>query len=1320
MTVELNRHSRIWTTITQVALVAAILLVGVGITEAADEGDPSVLAPVSFPFDLGSIPAGATVTVVFDVQIDNPLTVPPFDHVSNQGELSGPGVPPLLTDDPDAPGPDDPTVTPIDTADLALTKTDTPDPVFAGEALQYTLSVANNGPSEAESVVVTDPLPPGVNYVSASGTGWSCGEAGGLVTCTRPTLAFGPAPNIVIATLVDPNAVGTVINSATVASTTSDPIPGNNSGSASTTVDAEADLSITKTDDIDPVNAGTTLNYTIEVANAGPSDAANVVVTDTLPAGVTFVASNGCAEDPNGVPTCTLDTLAAGASVQFNIEVDVDGTTDGTITNNASVASDTTDPNPGDNATSEDTLVLAVADLDLTVAGSVNPVTAGETLTFAFDIDNLGPGDAQNVTVFNVLADETSYSGDTLGTCAQPADLVGFIAQLDGASEVPPVVTATAGAAALAIDTTTGELWFNLHVEGLLAPNDVVAAHIHDGAAGSNGPVVHTLYGGTPVFDPANPIAGSIQLTPTELSNLLTGDHYVNIHTDDFPSGEVRGQLVVAAQIPVRCAVGTIVGSTDRLFDLVVDVASDVPPAVEFDNLAMVFSSTSDPDEVPLPAPNGTGLLRGATAGVSTAVTTAADLVISKTDSVDPVVAGDPLSYTIQVVNNGPSDAADVVVTDTLPAGVSFVTTAGCAEDPAGMPICTLGTIPAGGSASYTIDVVVGAGTFGTITNTADVVSSTPESNPGDESTSEDTSVVAVADLAIAKADTIDPVTAGANLGYTLVVSNNGPSNDPATVTVTDLLPAGVIYVSASGAGWTCGAAAAVVTCTRAGLALGTAPNIDLVVGVEPDTRGVLNNVASVSSPTSDPNGANDTAAEDTTVDAEADLTLTKTGSADPLPSGDPLVYTLTVANIGPSSATGVAVTDILPAGVTLVSTTGCAEDPNAVPLCTLGSIDAGASGQYTITVTIDSNPPPAITNMASVTGVEFDPDLGNNEDSVETTLDSEPPTVTVLSTIGDTGDGRLDECETATVEISTFLWTFSEEIYDPPGDSDPDDVTNPDNFRVLAPGGDFNFATTMCGPVLGDDVAFSVPVVSYDPGTDTAAVFMGGRLPPSLYRVMACGSTSIVDLAGNPLDGTDNGVGGDDHVLTFRADPGNAFSNGHFDCDMADWTPTSATPGEIIYSLDDADNSDLSGSASITNLALNTDFALSQCAPVRAGLDLPLTGRVRFAAAPLVAVSFSRECVFFSAGACAGGDIGSQVVTVLAGDTGGAWVPFAEVIVPPVGAVSANCSFRITNPTGADFDAWFDQLYLDNGSHLFSDGFESGDTSAWSAVQGE
>ena len=131
-----------------------------------------------------------------------------------------------------------------------------------------------------------------------------------------------------------------------------------------------ADLSITKSDDVDPIAAGNTLTYTLTVNNAGPDPAAAVVVTDTLPAGVTFAASSGCTQDPNGVPTCALGDLAAGASAQYTIQVTVDAGTTGILTNQASVSSATADPNPGNNTASETTSTRGFTD---------DPLVPGET-----------------------------------------------------------------------------------------------------------------------------------------------------------------------------------------------------------------------------------------------------------------------------------------------------------------------------------------------------------------------------------------------------------------------------------------------------------------------------------------------------------------------------------------------------------------------------------------------------------------------------------------------------------------------------------------------------------------------------------------------------------------------------------------------------------------------------------------------------------------------------------------------------------------------------------------------------------------------------
>src|SRR3989441_166010 len=126
------------------------------------------------------------------------------------------------------------TSTVIAQADLSITKTDNPFSKNAGATLTYTVTVTNGGPSTAANVQVTDNLPAGVTFQSASGTGWTCVQAGGVVTCTRGSVVPGGAPPITIT--VTPALCGTITNRATVSSTTIDPSAANNTATTSTTV----------------------------------------------------------------------------------------------------------------------------------------------------------------------------------------------------------------------------------------------------------------------------------------------------------------------------------------------------------------------------------------------------------------------------------------------------------------------------------------------------------------------------------------------------------------------------------------------------------------------------------------------------------------------------------------------------------------------------------------------------------------------------------------------------------------------------------------------------------------------------------------------------------------------------------------------------------------------------------------------------------------------------------------------------------------------------------------------------------------------------
>jgi uncharacterized repeat protein (TIGR01451 family) len=136
---------------------------------------------------------------------------------------------------------------PSGTADLSLTKSDSPDPVSTGAPLAYTIQVTNAGPDVAANVVVTDNLPKGVGFVSAQSTQGSCGVSGNRrkVTCTLGRVAvnvgpqYTPTPVTVTINVLAPSKVGkggTISNTASVKSDTKDPKQSNNTATATTRV----------------------------------------------------------------------------------------------------------------------------------------------------------------------------------------------------------------------------------------------------------------------------------------------------------------------------------------------------------------------------------------------------------------------------------------------------------------------------------------------------------------------------------------------------------------------------------------------------------------------------------------------------------------------------------------------------------------------------------------------------------------------------------------------------------------------------------------------------------------------------------------------------------------------------------------------------------------------------------------------------------------------------------------------------------------------------------------------------------------------------
>ena len=251
-------------------------------------------------------------------------------------------------------------------ADLAIGKTDAFDPVYTGGTLTYTLLVTNTGPGTATAVTVTDALPLGVTYSGASGDGWICDHSGGILTCTRSSLAVGVAPRIVVAVAV-PVSSGTITNTAVVTSTRIDPNPANNTDAEQTRVITpgaeQASLSIAMADHPDPVSAGATLIFTLAVSNSGPYTATEVTVIDTLPPEVTFggVLGDGWTCDgDSGMVICGRSGLGVMTAPHIVISVTAP-LSGGMIINKAVVSGREIDPSLEDNTATAETQVSSAA-----------------------------------------------------------------------------------------------------------------------------------------------------------------------------------------------------------------------------------------------------------------------------------------------------------------------------------------------------------------------------------------------------------------------------------------------------------------------------------------------------------------------------------------------------------------------------------------------------------------------------------------------------------------------------------------------------------------------------------------------------------------------------------------------------------------------------------------------------------------------------------------------------------------------------------------------------------------------------------------------
>ena len=499
-------------------------------------------------------------------------------------------------------------------ADLQIFKSDDPDPVTAGETLEYTITVVNNGPGNVANVVVTDTLPAGTTFQSSS---IPCVQAPvGTLTCQIGTMLDGDITDFQIQVGVPagflsaiPASTTNISNTASVTSDQPDGTLSNNSVTISTAVVQSADMGVTKV--CEPgggIPAGGEASCEIYVDNHGPSAAQNVVLTDAITGLGQFTVVSASAS-PSGtcVPSTLLPTTAANvvcnlgtepAGGRTTITVVVTAANPTTVNDVASVTSSTPDPGVSNNSAVHSVTFVAAADLRLTKSDAPDPVIAGTNLTYVIDVTNDGPSVAPNVFVEDSLPAQVSFVSST-------------------------------------------------------------------------------------------PSAGSCQ------SGVVPGD----------PSK------------PLKCNLGNLANGASASITVVVKVNPDVPAGTILVNNAEVSSGSADPD-------NSDNLWTA-----TTTVDTSADMQVTKTSDAAVYKPSTQVKYQITVVNNGPSKALDVVITDNLPdlkAAIYNSDTGGCVKSAPRILHCDLGDFAVGQSKTFFVYVTI-KGSKGNVSNTATLTSDTSD-----------------------------------------------------------------------------------------------------------------------------------------------------------------------------------------------------------------------------------------------------------------------------------------------------------------------------------------------------------------------------------------------------------------------------------------------------------------------------------------------------------------------------------------------------------------------------------------------------------------
>ena len=901
----------------------------------------------------------------------------------------------------------------VNSANVTVNKTFTPATVPVGTTSQLAINFINTNPSNISmsQVALTDTLPLGMTVAATpaatfTGAGCSSGVISAVAGASTVSLSNANV-NVNSTCTLKVNVVGTaagnLINTIPAGALTS--LQGvSNSAPATATLQATgtADLAITKTDGVTTVATGTSTTYAVVVSNAGPNNVIGATVADAQPSGMTFTnwtcaatAGASCgAPSGSGAISDTIN-INVGSTVTYTVTAQVaPNFAGGTIANTATVTPPgiVTDPTQGNNsATDTDTVVPGVV-LALTKDDGSTTYTPGGTATYSVTVKNTGGANATQVSVSDALPSGVTLSGTVTCTPAGTATC-GTVTGGSGQSSFG-ATNATIPTGAANTLTFTVPVSFSATLTTSPLVNTVTATDVPSGATGSASDSdtanatanVSIVKAGPASIIPGAPISYTLTIRnagPSAANGTTFNDVMPASITGVTAScGSATGGAVCPGSVTV--AGNTVSGTIATMppnSSVVVTINGTTSSSV---NASIANTATvSPPSGTTDPTPGN---------NTSTATTTIQPIVnITKTVDATTVIPGGTVHYTITVTNTGPVAANNTLVTDPLPNGITAQTWTCIGMAGAVCPTAagsgaisqTVTALPSGGSIVYTVTATVSTTPPANINNTATATPQNGACSPADTPApcSATASLPPVPQIGVSKTANTTTVTPGGTITYTVVVSNTGVVPADGTP-VDDPMAAGIASQT-----WTCSASAGAACTTASGTGsisdvIATFPaggfvTYTVTALVDATPPAIVSNTVTVTptDPTTvcTPGNTPGPCVATANVTSNAQISITKTADTSALTPGGTVTYTVTVTNTGAAAADGTTVDDPIPAGIAAQTWT-CAANAGAVCAAsgtgaisdTLTAFPPGSFVTYTITATIDANPPETVTNIAT------------------------------------------------------------------------------------------------------------------------------------------------------------------------------------------------------------------------------------------------------------------------------------------------------------------------------------------------------------------